>query len=119
MKLRLKGNSVRLRLTPSDITALCDHGVVEESADFGGGDLLTYWLQSADSPGPVRATFSNGTVAVIVSAETVRKWADSDEVGIYAQSGALAVSVEKDLRCSSRPDGDPQPAACVHPVHQG
>ena len=117
MKLRLKGNSVRLRLTPSDVTALCDHGIVEESADFGGGQVLTYRLQSADSCGPVRATFRNGTVVVAVSAETVRKWAESDEVGIYAQSGALAVSVEKDLRCSSRPDDEPQPAACVHPAH--
>ena len=118
MKLRLKGNSVRLRLTPSDLIALRDHGVVEESADFGEGQVLTYRLQSAGVPGPARAEFRNGTVGVTVSAEDVRKWADSDQVGIYAQAGGLSVSVEKDLRCFPRTDGEPQSGGCVHPAQK-
>jgi hypothetical protein len=55
MKLRLQGNSVRLRLTRSEVERLRDTGIVEESVDFGGGEVLAYRLQSRPELGPVRA----------------------------------------------------------------
>jgi hypothetical protein len=46
MKLRLQGNSVRLRLTRSEVERLREIGRVEESVDFGAGEVLAYRLQS-------------------------------------------------------------------------
>ena len=115
MKLRLQGNSVRLRLTRSEVERLRDTGLVEESVDFSGGELLAYRLQSRPEPGPVRAEFRQKTVTVSVSAEVAQAWAASDEVGIYAQSGALAILVEKDFRCLSRPLDEQDRDAYPHP----
>jgi len=103
MKLRLQGNSVRIRLTRSEVERLRDTGLVEESVDFGGDEVFAYRLQSRMESGPARAEFRQGVVTVSVSTEAAQAWAGSDEVGIYAQSGALAISIEKDFRCLTRP----------------
>ena len=60
MKLRLQGNSVRLRLTRSEVERLRETGLVEESIEFGSGELLVYRLQSRREPGSVEATFRAG-----------------------------------------------------------
>ena len=106
MKLRLQGNSVRLRLTRSEVERLRVTGLVEESVNFGAGEPFAYRLQTRQEQGPVEATFGHGIVTVSVSREAAQTWAGSDEVGLYAQSGTLAISVEKDFRCLTRPRED-------------
>ena len=106
MKLRLQGNSVRLRLTRSEVERPRETGLVEESIEFGSGESLVYRLQSGREPGPVEATFRQGVITVTVSQEAAQAWAGSDEVGLYAQSRALSISIEKDFRCLTRPLGD-------------
>ena len=115
MKLRLQGNSVRIRLTRSEVERLRDTGLVEESVDFGSGEALAYRLQSRMEPGPARAEFRQGAVTVSVSTEAAQGWAGSDEVGIYAQSGALTISIEKDFRCLTRPLDEQERDAYPHP----
>lgn len=91
MKLRLQGNSVRLRLARSEVERLRETGLVEESVDFGGGDLLAYRLQSRLEQGPVETAFGQGIITVSVSKEAAQAWAGSDEVGLYAQSGVFTI----------------------------
>ncbi|HNY40926.1 MAG TPA: hypothetical protein PKJ41_11040, partial [Bryobacteraceae bacterium] len=54
MKLRVKGNSLRLRLTRPEVVRLREDGLVEESADFGAGATFVYRVMSVASHGPVR-----------------------------------------------------------------
>ena len=115
MKLRLQGKSVPLRLTRSEVERFRDTGLVEESVDFGGVDVLAYRLQSRPEVRPVRAEFCQGTMTVSVSTEAAQAWAGSDEVGIYAQSGALTISIEKDFRCLTRRLDEQAPDAYPHP----
>jgi hypothetical protein len=110
MKLRLLGNSIRLRLTRPEVERLRETGLVEESVDFGAGAALAYRLQSRPEQGPVEAAFHQGIMTVSVSRESAQAWAGSDEVGLYAQCGALAISVEKDFRCLTRPREDEREA---------
>ena len=114
MKLRLQGNSVRLRLTRSDVERLRETGLVEESVDFGG-EVLAYRLQSRLEQGPVGAAFRQGLVTVTVSKDAAQAWAASDEVGLYGQPGALTISVEKDFRCLTRPLDEQERDAYPHP----
>jgi hypothetical protein len=114
MKLRLQGNSVRLRLTRSEVERLREAALVEESVDFGS-EVLVYRLQSRLEQGPVEAAIRQGTITVSVSTETAQAWACSDEVGIYAQSGSLSISIEKDFRCLTRPLDEPERDAYPHP----
>jgi hypothetical protein len=110
MKLRLQGNSVRLRLTRSEVVRLRETGLVEESAGFGAGEALAYRLQTRLEPGPVEAVYRQGIMTVFVSQQIAQAWAGSDEVGLYSQSGALAISVEKDFRCLTHPRDDERDA---------
>jgi hypothetical protein len=114
MKLRLQSNSVRLRLTRSEVARLSETGLVEESVDFGAGEALTYRLQTRLEPGAVEAAYRQGIVTVSVSQQVAQAWAGSDEGGLYCQAGALTISVEKDFRCLTRPrEGEPD--AYPHP----
>jgi hypothetical protein len=114
MKLRLHGNSLRLRLTPSEVARLRDRGTVEESASFRSGSLA-YRIQSRAGIEPLHADFSGGAITVLIPTETARAWTAGDEVGLYAQDGALGIAIEKDFRCLTRaeeePDVYPHPAA--------
>ena len=110
MKLRLQGNSVRLRLTRSEVERLRETGLVEESVDFAAGEALAYRLQTRSEPGPVEAGYRQGIMTVSVSRDAAQAWAGSDEVGLYSQFGALAISVEKDFRCLTRPRDDERDA---------
>jgi hypothetical protein len=116
MKLRLQGNSLRLRLTRSEVARLRDQGVVEEAAFFNSGGNLTYRIRDCEGTEPICADFGGGAISVLIPAETVRSWADGDAVGLYAQDGALRIAVEKDFRCLTRveeePDAYPHPAQC-------
>ncbi len=115
MKLRLQGNSVRLRLTRSEVERLRETGLVQESVDFGSGEVLAYRLQSGMEQGPVGAAFREGIVTVSVSKEAAKAWAASDEVGLYGRSGALTISIEKDFRCLTRPLDEQERDAYPHP----
>jgi hypothetical protein len=102
-------------LTRSEVERLRDIGLVEESVDFGGGEVLAYRLLSHLEPGAVQARFRQGTVTVSVATEVAQAWAASEEVGVYAQSGALAISIEKDFRCLTRPLNQREHDAYPHP----
>lgn len=98
----------------SEVARLRDDGLVEESAGFTGGDVLTYRLRCVAPQGPLRATFHQGTIEVTVSSETARAWVVSEEVGLYAHSGDLQIAIERDFRCLTRPIGE-EPDAYPHP----
>ena len=73
MKLRLQGNSVRLRLTRSEVERLREAGLVEESVDFGAGEALTYRLHSTPEQGPVAAEYRHGALTVSVPTEAAQR----------------------------------------------
>lgn len=116
MKLRVKGNSLRLRLTRPEVARLLEDGFVEESADFGAGATLIYRLQSAGTQGLVRAELHGGTISVIIPTAAAQAWAASDEVGVYTQAGTLQISVEKGFRCLMRTDEEERRDAFPHPA---
>lgn len=118
MKLRLKGNSLRLRLTQTEVLRLRDHGTVEESTDFGHGEVLTYRIQSLGTE-PVHADFRDGSLTVVAPAEGVRVWAVADDVGLYAQLGALQIAIEKDFRCLTHRADEQEADAYPNPADSG
>jgi hypothetical protein len=59
-------------LTRSEVERLRDIGLVEESVDFGGGEVLAYRLLSHLEPGAVQARFRQGTVTVSVATKLLK-----------------------------------------------
>jgi len=87
---------------------------VEEAASFRSGNSLTYRIQSRAGTEPLHADFTGGVLTVLIPTGAVRAWAAGDEVGLYAQDEALRIAIEKDFRCLTRveeePDAYPNPA---------
>ena len=109
MKLRIKGDSLRLRVSPSEMSRLLVSGRIEETIRFGPGRdaKLTYALStnSGDlAPGAVMTIqYQAQEVVVTIDATQARAWAEGTEVGFYANintgGGQLEVAVEKDFAC--------------------
>lgn len=104
MKLRIKGDSLRLRVTPAEMERVLESGCIEETIHFGLKDeeRLTYALEHGDVPAiEVRHTSTRFTVIVPVPA--LRTWANGEDVGIYGSiavaTGRLEIAIEKDWAC--------------------
>jgi len=117
MKLRIQGNSLRFRLTRSEVTRLYEDGAIAETTHFGVGHILTYRLRKAAGGADIRAELTDGAITVSAPGSMVDKWAISDEVGIAARDGALRIAIEKDFRCLTHREED-EADAYPHPVEQ-
>lgn len=112
VKLRILDNSIRLRLTRSEVDVLSAEGLVAAETSFPGGREFRYELESSPASVSPAAFFSERVMTVRVPEGTVRAWADSDEVSIAGEQrledGAiLEILVEKDFKClSGREDED-------------
>ncbi len=104
MKLRIRGNTLRLRLTRSEVDAIGRGESVSETTAFPDGTTLQYRLV----PGAVRhagqkAGDSGFEITVEVPRDEASRWAESEEVGFSGEDafevGDLAVLIEKDFTC--------------------
>lgn len=113
MKLRFKGNSLRLRLNQTEVQKLAAGTSLQEAVDFPGGSSLNYILENGN--GQAAASFTNGVIRVGAPADAVEHWASSEEIGMYfdlAASGRrMRIAIEKDLECTDGPVEDRDPDA--------
>jgi hypothetical protein len=122
MKLRIKGNSIRLRLTQGEVVQLASDGRVENAASFGSGDLR-YAVSAVPGVGQVTADFLDNTITILVPANMVAEWARSETVGIEssqsAGNGELHILIEKDFACLKPRVGDDDTDSFANPLAAG
>ena len=120
MKLRLHGNSVRLRLNQAEVSQFSKTGYVEDSIDFGAGASLSYVLESSSNAEAPQALFRNGQLRIQMPAGVGHDWVTSDRVGVDGEQALpggkqLSILIEKDFKCVHRdelePDAYPNPLA--------
>jgi hypothetical protein len=102
MKLRIRENSIRLRLKQSEVEQLASGQGIAEQTRFPDS-VLIYRLVTAET-GATSASFSNGELTVTLLKSEVVEWAQTDQVSIIAeqaleQDEALSILVEKDFQC--------------------
>lgn len=102
MKIRIKDNSVRLRLTKSEVDAFKENGKVFASTNFGSTQLH-YSLQVYDKA-KLSATFENNTITVYMPFEMQQDWVNTNWVGYdermpLNENDSLFILVEKDFKC--------------------
>jgi hypothetical protein len=118
MKLRLHGNSIRLRLRQGEVRRLVERGVVEERTEFAEAAFV-YALRVTDATG-IGANISQNGVEVTVPRGVARQWASGEQVGIEGSQPApggkaLRIVVEKDFECIDAPPGESQEDAYPNP----
>jgi hypothetical protein len=113
MKLRLKGNSLRLRVTPSEVKQLLRNGVIREYVQLTANpkDRLTYAVVSSLSGLTTTVAYQSGNITVSVPQIELEGWAGGDNVGVYAEVALsedqlLSVAIEKDFACLDRNDAE-------------
>ncbi len=118
MKLRIQGNSLRLRLTRSEVERLREGGEISETIPIRTGGPLTYRLRKSAGADAVQAELAQGVISVSVPGPMVERWAGSDDIGIYGQEGVLNIAIEKDFRCLTRAAEEQEADAYPHPAEQ-
>ena len=104
MKLRIRGDSLRFRLTKTEVTSLHEQGWWQEAATLGNGGspALIYRVEAVDGGSPT-VSFTPGPatlVTALLPAADIAAWAGSNEVGLYFETAwGTKVAVEKDFRC--------------------
>lgn len=98
MKLRLRHNSIRLRLTRSEVDRLQHSGRVQEIVEFPQTPFV-FTLESSRDVNTVSASFADGHIAVTIPLDRGRAWATTEEVGIEADFQGLSILIEKDWPC--------------------
>jgi hypothetical protein len=106
MKIRIKGNTVRYRLTKSDIAILVDTGKLEDKTEFIGSSLV-YAIQTSFYES-LSADFIANTITLYLPSDLLVKWAETNQVSLennmpLANGSHLYLLLEKDFKCI---DGD-------------
>lgn len=102
MKLRIRGDSIRLRLKRGEVDQIAAGTSIVEETHFPGS-LLTYRLDACENR-DISASFDNGSLVVSLPIAKAVSWAGSDEVSLHAEqqlsgTGSLVVLIEKDFSC--------------------
>jgi hypothetical protein len=112
MKLRIRGNSIRMRLSRRDLEMLVSSGAVEERLSFPSGQMLGYRLERTATPVATAELRDHAVIAIGFPAEAIQRWAEPDEISLLVElplgdGQTLSLLVEKDYRClSPREDED-------------
>jgi hypothetical protein len=115
MKLRLKGSTLRLRVTRSELARLQAGQRIEETVLFPNSSdtSLSYTLEVGSHSQPVEVAFASHQIVVSISEDQLTIWSGEHQVGTYAslpvtENTNLEVAIEKDFACLDLSHADNQ-----------
>jgi hypothetical protein len=115
MKIRISKNSLRYRLTRSEVERFATEGIIEETVLIGG-TALTYILYRETIETPV-VTYADNVIKFTVPELTAHNWTNTESVGFnHTDQHGLFLLVEKDFVCldnvaEDQSDNYPNPLA--------
>lgn len=103
MKIRIKGNSLRIRLSKSEVDKLAARGYLEEKTSFGNNQLV-YALRTSEEHNQLSADFIANKITMYVPQPLIKDWLVNAVVGFDARmpvsdTGSLYLLLEKDFAC--------------------
>ena len=111
MKLRIRDNSIRLRLTKPEVDRVYKTGLARGRVDFAGGHAFEYIFESSPATVKPEAHMSNNVLTIRVPRMDVQQWAESERVSIRSEQDLgngdqLDILIEKDFACLAPRDGE-------------
>ncbi len=111
MKLRIRDNSIRLRLTRGEVDSLRADGLVEACTEFPGGREFGYVLESSPASVQPGAFFSDRVITIRVPETMALAWASTEQISIQGEQllddgEKLTILVEKDFVCLAPREGE-------------
>ncbi len=119
MKLRIKGDSLRLRLSQGEMRALAEQGEVEDRVSFPGGAALRYRLRVDNKNLYISADYKSNLIDILVPRVQAERWFRTDLVTLSASqslgAGELRLILEKDWACLTPREGEDESDNFPHP----
>ncbi|MDH3266138.1 MAG: hypothetical protein OEM25_04150 [Gammaproteobacteria bacterium] len=120
MKLRIRDNSVRVRLSQSEVNSLHRDGVVSARIGFPGAREFQYVVESNPAVVSPGVFLSNCILTVRLPELTVHTWATTKQVTIEGEQPLedgeiVRVLIEKDFACLAPRDGEDDSDMYPHP----
>jgi len=103
MKLRIKSNSIRIRLTKSEVNTLANTGYLEEQTLFVNNKFV-YALQRVENGNELSATLDANKITMFVPAALIKDWPENNVTGFNSnmpltENKSLYLLLEKDFIC--------------------
>ena len=110
MKLRIKGNSLRIRLTKTEVNIIANTGYLEEETLFGNNKFV-YALQRVDEGNELSAALEENKMIIFVPSSLTKEWPTNNIIGFNAEmpvadNKTLFLLIEKDFVCLDETTGD-------------
>ena len=125
MKIRMLENSVRLRLTQTEVKTLLEEGRFAQTVHFGLGpwQQLHYGIQNA-AVSKIEVSFEEQKIWVHVPEIMIDEWARTDVVSLEEHISLnkemqLRILIEKDFKCLSDRVGEDESDMFPHPNEKG
>ncbi|MEO6038847.1 MAG: hypothetical protein ABIQ93_10570, partial [Saprospiraceae bacterium] len=106
MKIRIKDNSIRYRLSQSEVRTLADMGQIEAETRFGPEDsqILRYAIETKADIEGLQADFLQQSITLYLPAQSAKNWPAEDRVGFQQEiqvtpDSTLFLLLEKDFVC--------------------
>ncbi len=119
MKLRIKGNALRVRLTQGEIRTFAATGQVEERTEFPGGTALIYRVMRSDKIDDISVRYNGNLIEFQVPEALAGRWCATDLVTLRAApalaAGSVEVVLEKDFACLVPREGEDERDHFPHP----
>ena len=103
MKIRIKGNSIRFRLTKTEVDNFAANGFLEERTEFGNNHLLYRLKKSSEFQIPT-AQFIANEITLLIPSAIADEWTTTELIGFehkmdIGNDKKLFLLVEKDFVC--------------------
>ncbi len=106
MKIRIRGDSIRLRLSQTEVSEIAKQGFVQDETRFPGGAKFVYRLETNPQGKEILARYVDQQMVVSIPLSQALAWASSDEVALKANqlidpkvAEPLFILIEKDFQC--------------------
>lgn len=97
MKIRIKDNSIRFRLTQSEVSELGKNGSVSSFTEFVDRPFIYVIEKTKETT--LSAAFIENKIVMKMPEVMVEEWVSTDTVGFDGQAGLVKLLVEKDFVC--------------------
>ncbi|KAA2216597.1 DUF7009 family protein [Maribacter flavus] len=110
MKIRIQGNTVRYRLTKSEVETLAQTGYYKEETLFGERTFV-YAIKADQAIQELHADYVNDTITMYLNKDKSSAWPKNEIVGFSSEiktsnGNTLSLLLEKDFVCMDNTDED-------------
>ena len=99
MKIRILGNSLRLRLKKSELAIFAEDGKISDKIVFGDNELI-YSLKFSNKKA-IHSCFIANEIVISIPKEVAVNWIESDLISLQNEIVTPTLLIEKDFKCTS------------------